>query len=313
MGRDELFEGAKVVIVAGKGGVGKTTTAAVLARAASATGRRVLAVDIEGKRGLATAFGASSLHYDEQELVAAGDGDGGVLGRTLPPDDALVEYLGDHGLRRLSHRLTRTGMLDLVATATPGIKDILILGKIRQLAERPDIDLVVVDAPAAGHAIGFLRAPATLLNMARMGPIHSQSQRALQLLQDGDRTRVVLVTVAEETPVTELIETAFALEDDIGLHLGPVVVNGCEPPPDSGTGSTAAELASETGLRLAEGTLAGLDAAGRYRRVRRAVQDAQIERLAEQLPLRRIELDWVYRADSGRDLVERLSDQVLAT
>jgi len=312
VGRSDLFEGVKVVIVAGKGGVGKTTTAAVLASAASSTGRRVLAVDIEGKRGLATAFGASSLRYEEQELVAAGDGDAGVLGRTLPPDDALLEYLGDHGLRRLSHRLTRTGMLDLVATATPGIKDILILGKIRQLAERTDIDLVVVDAPAAGHAIGFLRAPATLLDMARMGPIHSQSQRALQLLQDGGRTRVVLVTVAEETPVTELIETAFALEDDVGLHLGPVVVNGCEPRPD-GAAASAAELAAGAGLRLADPTLATLDVAGRYRRVRRTVQDAQIERLAAQLPLPRIELDWVYRAHSGRDLVQRLSDQVLSS
>jgi anion-transporting ArsA/GET3 family ATPase len=310
VGPGELFEGVEVLIVAGKGGVGKTTTTAVLARAASTLGRRVLAVDIEGKRGLATAFGASSLRYEEQVLVEPSEKDGGVLGRTLPPDDALVEYLDDHGLRRLSHRLTRTGMLDLVASATPGIKDILVLGKIRQLAERPDIDLVVVDAPAAGHAISFLRAPATLLEMARMGPIHSQSERAVQLLQDGSRTRVVLVTMAEETPVTELIETAFSLEDLVGVHLGPVVVNGCEPRLD-GPADPSGHLADQHGPELAATTIVALDQADSYRRSRRAVQDQQLQRLAAELPLPRIELDWVYRPSDGRDLVEQLAASVV--
>lgn len=308
MERDELFGDVRVLIVAGKGGVGKTTVAATIARAASAAGRRVLAVDVEGKHGLATAYGRPRLTFQEAELVAPGDGEGGVVGRTLPPDEALVEYLEGHGLRRLGHRLARTGLLDLVATATPGIKDILVLGKIRQLADAGTADLIVVDAPAAGHAIGFLRAPRALVDMARVGPIRGQSEQALDLLRDGERCRVVLVALAEETPVTELIETAFALEDDVGVQLGPIVVNGCEPPLDGD--EAVAELAGAAGIDLDDGTVAALERAARYRRRRGELQRRQIDRLAVQLPLPALELPWVYRAADSRSLIDELAGQL---
>jgi anion-transporting ArsA/GET3 family ATPase len=307
---DELFGGVRVLIVAGKGGVGKTTVAATLSRAASAHGLRVLACDIEGKRGLATAFGVDRLEYRVGELIAPGAGEGGVSGRTIPPDEALLEYLESHGLRRLRTRLGRTGLLDLIATATPGIKDILVLGKIRQLAEAHEADLIVVDAPAAGHAVSFLRAPMTLVDMAKLGPLRSQSERALDLLQDGDRTRVVLVTLPEETPVTEVVETAFALEDELGVHLGPVIVNGREPA--LATRPPTAELAASAGLDLAPPTAATLDAMAHARHRRARAQQAQVRRLAQELPLPTVELPQVYGAPSPRELVERLAGAVTA-
>lgn len=308
MERDELFGRVRVLIVAGKGGVGKTTVAATIARAASARGKRVLAIDVEGKNGLATAFGHGRLSYDEITLVPASDREGGVIGRTLPPDEALVEYLDDHGLRRLGNRLARTGLLDLVATATPGIKDILVLGKIRQLSETGVADLVVVDAPAAGHAIRFLRAPRTLVEMARVGPIRTQSEQALELLRDGDRSRVVLVALPEETPVTELVETAFALEDDVGVQLGPIVVNGCEPPLDPT--EPVADLARSAGLDLDADTIAALETAAAYRRTRADQQRSQIERLSTELPLPTVELPWVYRTADGGPLVDELAGRL---
>ena len=115
---------SRVVIVAGKGGVGKTTVTAALAVAAARTGMSVLIVEVEGKSGLA-ACSASSAHLRGSRARP------GVRARTLTPDDALLEYLEDHGMERISKRLSRSGALDVVATAVPGMKDILVLGKVK--------------------------------------------------------------------------------------------------------------------------------------------------------------------------------------
>ena len=127
-----------VLVIAGKGGVGKTAISAALARLAAGAGMSVLIVELEGKSGITDAFGhAEDLGYEEIELLAPGSpgttGRGGVRARRLTPDDALVEYLEDHGLRRVSKRLARSGVLDVVSTAIPGIRDVLVLGKVKQL------------------------------------------------------------------------------------------------------------------------------------------------------------------------------------
>src|SRR4051812_25825104 len=132
MDLDSFLHASRVVIVAGKGGVGKTTVTATLARLAAEHGLRTLVVEVEGKSGLAGLFGAPALTYEETMLWTAPGGTE-VRGRTLTPDNALFEYLEDHGLRRLSKRLVATGAMDVVATAAPGIKDILVLGKVKQL------------------------------------------------------------------------------------------------------------------------------------------------------------------------------------
>ena len=117
-------------------------------------------------------FGQRPLDYDAAVLVPGGGpaGEGEVRARTLTPDEALLDYLRDHGLSRISKRLVSSGALDVVATAAPGIKDILILGKVKQLERAGDADLLVLDAPAAGHAITFLRSASALLDTVRVGP-----------------------------------------------------------------------------------------------------------------------------------------------
>ena len=122
---------SRLVVVAGKGGVGKTTVTAAMARMAADLGLSVLIVEVEGKTGLAAAFGAEDLEYDERELAP------GIRVRSLTPDVALVEYLEEHGLRRISKRLVKAGLVEVVSTAAPGIKDILILGKVKQLERGP--------------------------------------------------------------------------------------------------------------------------------------------------------------------------------
>ncbi len=230
----QFFAASRVLIVAGKGGVGKSTVSAALARAAARAGRSTLVVGVEGTSGVSALFGRPPSSYDEVVLHPGGGPEGAadVRGRLLTPDDALVEYLEDHGLHRVTRRLLSGGALDVVATAAPGIKDILVLGKVKQLERAGVADLIVLDAPAAGHAITFLRSARGLLDAARVGPINTQAAEVLEMLTDPERCQVVLVTLPEETPVNELVDTAYSLEDEVGVSLGPVVVNGLYPPID---------------------------------------------------------------------------------
>ena len=166
---------------------------------------------------------------------------------TCRPSDALAEYLVDHGFRRIAKRLASTGVIDVVGTAAPGIDDLVVLGKIKQLERSGDWDLIVVDGPAAGHAITFLTSAAGLRDAVHGGPIGNQADEVLALLGDPDRCQVVLVTLPETTPVNELIETAYAIEERVGVRLGPVVVNQVDD--DGGLTDDGVDGRSRTGRR----------------------------------------------------------------
>ncbi|MEN3271706.1 MAG: hypothetical protein V7636_467 [Actinomycetota bacterium] len=298
----EFLRASRVVIVAGKGGVGKTTVTAALARLAATEGRDALIIEVEGKSGLPALFDRPQLSYAESILWPRRASEGEVRGRTLTPDDALLEYLDDHGMRRVSKRLVSTGALDVVATAAPGIKDILILGKVKQLEANGAADLILLDAPAAGHAITFLLAARALLDTVQVGPINTQAREVLELLTDPARAQVVLVTLPEETPVNELVETAFHLEDRVGVSLGPVVVNGLYEHLD-GLEIDPDEAAATAGTTLRPGEASSLKAAAEFRQRRMALQDEQLARLADKLPLPQLRLPFLFRADIGADEV----------
>jgi anion-transporting ArsA/GET3 family ATPase len=313
-----FFSASRVVIVAGKGGVGKTTVAAALALAAAREGMRPLIVELEGKSGLASMFGREPLDYEEVVLASADDTGGGeVRARTLTPDDALIEYLDDAGLGRLSKRLVSSGVVDMVSTAVPGLRDIVVLGKVKQIEQRmansdPEApDLIVIDAPAAGHAITFLRSARGLVDAVRVGPIRSQATDVQAMLSDGARTQVVLVTLPEETPVNELVETAYSLEDEVGVSLGPVVVNGLYPPID-GLDADPAAAAEEAGTSLRPGEAEALAAAADFRRHRIALQAEQLARLDEGLPLAQIRLPFLFEAELDPAGLGVLADAFLA-
>ncbi len=301
---------SRVVIVAGKGGVGKTTVTAALAVAAARTGMSVLIVEVEGKSGLAAAFDRPALTYDGAEL------DDGIAACTLTPDAALLDYLEGHGLRRISRRLSSSGALDVVATAVPGMKDILVLGKVKSLEQGKTADLIVLDAPAAGHAVTFLLSARGLLDAVRVGPVRKQAQDVVELLSDPKRCQVVLVTIPEETPVNELVDTAFAIEDRAGVALGPVVVNGCYEP-------LGVDLAHATVDAIAVDATAvdrfvspreahDLVGAAAFRTARYELQQEQAARLAERLPLPQIRLPFLFDAALGRSEIHRLADSLTA-
>lgn len=314
----QFFAASRLVIVAGKGGVGKTTVSAALASAAARRGLSSLIVEVEGKSGLASMFGKEPFSYDEV-VLAEGRADrsdsnhgpgAAVRARTLTPDDALVEYLQDHAMSRISRRLMSSGALDMVSTAVPGIRDILVLGKVKQLEREETADLLVLDAPAAGHAITFLQAARGLVDAVRVGPINTQARDVLEMLNDPARCQVMLVTLPEETPVNELIETAYSLEDKVGVSLGPVVVNGLYPEIE-GLDVTAEPAAEQAGTNLRAGEASSLQAAADFRNHRLGLQRAQVERLAERLPLPQLHLPFLFDSEIGPAQLDLLAEALL--
>ncbi|MEN9505940.1 MAG: hypothetical protein RI958_1866 [Actinomycetota bacterium] len=265
--------------MAGKGGVGKTTVTAVLARAAADSGLRVLAVDLDGKPTLG-------------QLIQGGPDASTIDHLSLTAADALAEYLDTHGLRRVSRRLATSGVIDMVSTAAPGIDDIVVLGKLKQLERSDTYDLVVVDGPAAGHAISFLLAPRGLLDAVRGGPLRTQALDVLEMLADPARCQVVLVSLPETTPMNELVETAYSLEERVGVQLGPVVINGVD----------AAAL-----LEVPDDADPVLAAAARFRNERRRLHQRELARLADELALEQIHLPHIATAALGPADIERLA------
>lgn len=300
----EFCSTSHLFIVAGKGGVGKTTVSAALAAAAASSGLSVLIIEVEGKSGLSSMFDRPSLTYDEGAL---GDR---IAARTLTPDAALVDYLVSHGLKRISKRLVSSGALDVVATAVPGMRDILVLGKVKSIEESRAADVIILDAPAAGHAVSFLLSPRGLLDAVKVGPVHKQAADVVSLLSDPARCQVLLVTIPEETPVNELVDTAYAIEDRVGLALGPVIVNGCyDPLPDAASSDVEGVRRDALTLdRFVSDREAGdLARAAAFREERHALQIEQAARLAQMLPLPQIHLPFLFTAEIHRHEVDVLA------
>ena len=291
MDQVQLFSASRVVIVAGKGGVGKTTVTAASALAIARSGRRVLAVEVDGTGALSRLL---AVPRPSSNPVASPLAQNGRTGEPLiqlvaiDPEPALSTYLTEHGLGRLGSRLARNGMLALVATATPGIRDLVVLGRLRQLAERKDFDVVLVDAPATGHAVSFLSTPADVLRTARGGgPIRNQAQASADFLADSEMVTVSLVTTPQATPVKELVETAYSIEDGLNLKLGPIIVNLVEPTLAALGGHSQTSVDTDAYWFLSE---------------RVAAERNQIDGLTSQLALPRVELprlDSAPNADTG--------------
>jgi anion-transporting ArsA/GET3 family ATPase len=317
-----------VLIVAGKGGVGKTTMVAALARTAAEAGLSVLVVELEGRPGVTDAFGHQDpLGHDRAILGAAGadsvdtdvpvDGEGApvpagtVQARMITADHALSEYFDDHGMRRFTRRLTSSGIFEVVAGAIPGIRDVLVLGKIKQLERAGIADLILVDAPATGHAMTFLSSASGLVDAARGGPVKVQAAEVVELLNDPERCQVALVTLPEEMPVNEVIDAAYQLEDKVGIKLGPVIVNACYAGID-GLAVPAADAAAALGVDLDADLLTALDAASQFRRIRQDLQHQQIERLSHELPLPRLEVPFIFSEAIGPTELEVLARALAA-
>lgn len=271
-----------MLFVVGKGGVGTSTVAAALAVRAARDGADVLLVSVDGKPGLGPLLGGRPLDGREQRLR-------GVRARTISPEQSFLDYLDLKGFGGVLRRVAAAASFDVIAGSTPGMRHLLVLGKVKELERARAADLIVVDAPPAGHAAPFLRSASALQEAVASGPIRDQADEVSTMLADTSRTQCVMVTLAEHTPVSETIELAYDLEDRLGLALAPVVVNACwnDRP---GLAVTAATAAKRQGITVAASTRRALDATTAFGRARLDGQRAQLDRLARELPLGQVQL-----------------------
>ncbi|HEV3212113.1 MAG TPA: ArsA-related P-loop ATPase [Acidimicrobiales bacterium] len=302
-----FFERSKVLFVAGKGGVGKSTTTAVVALAAARCGLRVLAVELEGRGELPRALGLDGVLDWEERLAVAYPAGGSVTARRIRPDDALVEWLRAHTLGAVVRRLRRSGALDVVSFAIPGIREVLVLGKLKAVERGGEFDLVVVDAPATGHAITLLTSPAGLATAARGGPVRRQAEEVAALLADPARCRVLLVTLPRELAVDETIEAAYEVEDRAGVTLSVVVVNQYVPPGPA----LEAPLGTDDAAALGPPLAAAVESARRFERSRELSAAAEVHRLAASLPLRVLALPPLDTDRLGPAEADLLADALL--
>jgi anion-transporting ArsA/GET3 family ATPase len=225
----------RLLFVTGKGGVGKTTVAAALAVLAGQRGRRVLVGEADNKGDLADSFETDRLEWEPRRVTD------NVFAMTMHTEASLREYLRLQLKVPLAARLgplART--FDFVATAAPGVKEVLTVGKFlweehervaprRGAPARPKWDLVVVDAAASGHIVAQLAAPQAIRELVNVGMVRDQTKWMVDILSDPRRTGVVIVATPEEMPVNETIELAGRLREDTTVDLATVVVNRVLP------------------------------------------------------------------------------------
>ncbi|GAB3110154.1 ArsA-related P-loop ATPase [Janibacter alkaliphilus] len=225
---------ARLHVVTGKGGTGKTSVAAALATAFAARGERVLLTEVEGRQGLAQVFDVAPLGEDERTLLTDPSG-GEVVGLSVDARAALLEYL--HRFYRLGPAgavLQRVGAVDFATTIAPGVRDVLLIGKVYEAVGRttrrdgPVFDRVVLDAPPTGRIGRFLAVNSEVSQVARVGPIRSQADSITRMLS-GPETVVHLVTLLEEMPVQETRDAVAELTD-LSLRVGWVVANLVDEP-----------------------------------------------------------------------------------
>ncbi len=299
---------SRLLVVAGKGGVGKTTVTAAMARAAADTGLRVLVVTLDSRPGMAALLGGDPGAVSDYEGIRISDdlgphATGFVHLRTITAEEALQDYLATQGMARLAKRLVASGVVGVVSSAAPGIDDLLVLGKLKHLVSLTgptgEYDLIIVDGPAAGHAISFLQAPSAMATTVRGGPIRSQAIEVQSMLKDPDRCRVVMVTLPETTPVNEMLQSADLLASKVGVAFTPVIVNGVDDAPD-----VSALVASG---RLTDGDLAD---AARYRASRCALHVREVARVDDAVHAGHIALPHIPTAGLDANDIARLAEVI---
>ena len=294
------------MIVTGKGGVGKSTVALALALAGARRGKRTILCEVASQEHLSHVFHRAEVGFHEVEM------DENLWAISIDPDESMREYvLLQLKVRAMRDLLFRSRVFSYLAAATPGLKELVTIGKIWELAlddrkvkRGRSYDLVIVDAPATGHGVGFLQTPRTFANVARVGPIRQQAETLDRFVRDPQRTGVVVVALPEEMPVNETAKLERDLIDEVGVGVDRIYCNGLyERRFDDAEAERLAELAEHS----SGGVLAACRAAvGETRRAR--AQREQLARLEQLVRAPVTTLPFLFAPDIGIEEIGSLAE-----
>jgi anion-transporting ArsA/GET3 family ATPase len=309
------FLDRRLLFFTGKGGVGKSTVTAATALLAAERGRRVLLVEVDNKGNLTSLFEHPPVGFDPVEIYP------GVAAMQMRTEAALREYL------RLQLRVPVMGrlgplasVLEFVATAAPGVKEILTVGKVcsevrESLEGRADWDLVIVDAAATGHVLAQLDSPRAIQELVQVGPIRQQTEWMVELLSDPTLTALHVVTAPEEMPVNETIDLVARARREVNIPLGSVVVNRVLPEPFTRTDEPVFETLADGPARahldaeLGAGAGAVLEATRLAVAMRRS-STVHLARLREVIDAPLVYLPYLFVRDHGLRVTRMVADRL---
>lgn len=295
----------RLVFVTGKGGVGKTTVAIALGLRAAAAGKRAIVCEVASQENASRMFDHTEVGFHEVEMEE------NLWSISIDPDESMREYvLLQLKVRAMRDLLFRSRIFSYLAAATPGLKELVTIGKIWELAQLDrkvksgrKYDLVIVDAPATGHGIGFLQTPRTFAAIARVGPIHSQAQRLDRFITDQELTGTAIVALPEEMPVNESAALEHDLRAEVGIAVDRVYMNGLYPERFSKQeGEQLAELA-----RRENGAVRAAARAALSEHERARSQRAQLARLRRRVEAPVKTLPFLFEPELGVEAARRLS------
>ena len=295
----------RLVFVTGKGGVGKSTVSIALGLAAARAGKRTIVCEVSSQENASRVFHKGAVGFNEVRVAE------NLWAISIDPDESMREYLLlQLKVRAMRDLLMRSRIFNYLAAATPGLKELVTIGKVWELAQPQrkvkkarEYDLVIVDAPATGQGVGFLQTPRTIAGIARVGPMHSQATELDRYITDHATTGVAIVALPEEMPVNESASLEEALTDEIGIAVDRVYMNAMYP--ERFDAEEAAKL--ERVLELTEGPprAAVRAAVSQYRRSQ--TQREQLGRLESMArsPVRT--LPFIFKPRLDVDSLERLA------
>jgi anion-transporting ArsA/GET3 family ATPase len=299
------FLDKRLLFVTGKGGVGKSTVSLALGLRAAAEGKRTIICEVSSQEYASRFFNRAQVGFHEVELQE------NLWTISIDPDDSMREYLLlQLKVRAMRDLLYRSRVFTYLAAATPGLKELVTIGKIWELAQLDrkvksgrKYDLVIVDAPATGHGVGFLQTPRTFAGIARVGPIHAQAKELNRLITDQAATGAAIVALPEEMPVNESATLETDLREEVGVAVDRVYMNALYPerfsPPE-------AELLEQTSEHAGTAVTAALRAAiSEHRRARS--QRAQLARLRRRVEAPVKTLPFIFEPELGVDAVQELA------